>query len=370
MKNLYHLIVMTAFVGILLTGTIYYLTNAVFEQPDTVAEQCYDGSVIKGDSPVAHFRRSVYQSAASQDLIRAYQYRLFGIVDAPDVLAGQSGFLFETTDEENDYNYLEDYTGNLSFTEEESAAILKELQRRERLYAERGAEYLLVILPNSQTVYSENMPAYLGDIGTTRLNRLEAYLADHDFSAFVNLTDELKSCKQYGPLYNNTENSLNALGLYYTYQSVCERFQPTVMSKTRTISRGDLSFYQHMTTGKAAARRAGLSDVAQNLTISLSNNTKLRYHVQQDDGWLTKTILKPPYDSPDIYETPPLLLQFSNSWERLQLEPFFSNTFLHVTYQTDLTDDTAVYEQAAPRVVMQFIYENELSQLLVENGAY
>ncbi len=361
---LYHLIVMTAFIGILLTGTIFYITNAVFEQKDTVAQTCYDGSVIQGDSAIDRFHRAVYQNAASQTMIREYQYRLFGVVNEPGVLAGEDGFLFEIDDPENDYSYLEDYLGNLRFTEEESLAILETLEQRKLTYARRGSEYLLVILPNSQTVYSEKMPAYLGSIGTTRLNQLEQYLLQNGFDSFVNLTNELRECKQYGPLYNNTENSLNAMGLYYTYRRVCERFQPTVMSKTRVIPRGDLSFYQHLTTGKAVARRAGLSDVAYNLTISLSNDTALRYHVQYDDGRLAKTVLKPPYESPDVYESPALLLQFSGSWERLQLEPFFSNTFLHVTYQTDLSDDLSVFEQAQPRVVMQFIYENELSQLL------
>ena len=59
-----------------------------------------------------------------------------------------------------------------------------------------------------------------------------------------------------------------------------------------------------------------------------------------------------------------MLLQFSNTWERLQIEPFFSNTFSKVTYQTDLSDNPAIFEAAQPRVVIQFIYENQLSSLL------
>ncbi len=362
--SLYHLIVLTIFIGVLLTGMVFYITDVVFDQQSTKAEQCYDGTAIEGDSFLDRFHRSVYQNASSLELIKNYQYRLFGIVNHTNVLAGKNNFLFEIHDEKNNYNYLQDYLGHLSFTEQEHEQILDTLAQRKAAYAERGAEYLLVILPNSQTVYNENMPAYLGDKGVTRLDQLESYLREQDFYSFINLSDALREYKSEGALYNNTENSLNALGLYYTYLAVCERFRPTVMSKTRIISPDELSFYQHWTTGKSVARQCGLADVAQNLTVSLSNGTRLKYHVQYSDGRVSRTVLKPPFDSSNVSETPALLLQFSGTWERLQLEPFFSNTFLHVTYQTDLADDAEIFEKASPRVVMQFIYENELSQLL------
>ncbi len=367
--TLSQLIVVAVFVGILLTGTIFYLVTAVIGGENGIAPACFDGTVIEDDSPLDRFNRAVYQNDNSLQFIREYQYRLFGIVDSEDVIAGRNDFLFDVHDPDNDYNYLEDYLGQLSFTDEEYAAILTQLQNRRDAYAEQNTEYLLVILPNSQTVYSENMPAYLGDIRTTRLDRLETYLLQNGFTDFVNLSGELANYKEQGPLYNNTENSLNALGLYYTYLCVCERFQPTVMSKTRILQRDELSFFQHMTTGKAVARRAGLADVATNRTVSLANNTKLNYHTQFSDGRITKTRLLP-FESVDVSNTPSLLLQFSGTWERLQLEPFFSNTFLNVTYQTDLLDDAEAFEQAQPRVVIQFLYENELSQLLPDSGAY
>lgn len=361
--SLYHLIMLTVFVGILLTGAIFYLVTAAIGGENNLTDACFDGTVIEGTDPFSALDRAVYQNTTSLKRVRNYQYRVFGIVGTRDVIAGKNDFLFEVEDTENNYNYLDDYLGRLSFTYGESAAILQQLTDRKNTYAEVGAEFLLVILPNSQTVYSEYMPTYLGDIRTTRLDCLEEYLLENGFTDFVNLTDDLLAYKTGEPLYNNTENSLNALGLYYTYRAVCARFQPTVMAKTRVIPRGDLSFYQHLTTGKAVARRAGLSDVALNLTVSLANNTKLNYHIQHADGRVAKTRLLP-FESVDVSQTPSILLQFSGTWERLQLEPFFSNTFLNVTYQTDLKNDPEIFELARPRVVIQFIYENELSQLL------
>ncbi|MBQ8357465.1 MAG: hypothetical protein IJX39_06615 [Clostridia bacterium] len=363
--SVYHLIVTAVFIGILLTFSIFYITNILVEGEDSVAPQCYDGTVIEGNGPLTRFSRAVYQSKSSLSFIHQSQYRLFGMVNSTLVIAGSDDFLFEIEDSEHGYHYLDDYMGNCTFTEEESAQILAELERRRASYAERDAEYLLVIIPNAQTVYSECMPMYLGEISdTTRLSALSSYLTEHDFYHFVNLTEELRAAKSDGLLYNNTENSLNSLGLYYTYRAIYERFSPTVLEHTDMIERENLHFYQHMTSGKSIARKAGLSDVVENRTVSLSNTTKLNYRFLSNTGASATTILLPFYISSDASASPELLLQFSNTWERLQIEPFFSNTFGKVTYQTDLTDDPAIFAAAQPRVVIQFMYEYELSDLL------
>ena len=361
--SLYHLCVASIFVCILLTCTLFYGINALICREGAKASACYDGTVIEQGGFVGDFNRSVYQNATMRRRILEHQYRFFGIMSHPNVLAGDDDFLFDVYDEETGYNYLDDYLGELQFSAEECEAILTLLEKRRDSYAERGAEYLLVILPNAQSVYSENMPDYLGSIRRTRLEGLENYLYANKFTSFVNLTDELIAYKSEGRLYNNTENTLNSLGLYYTYRCVCERFEPTIMAKTRVIPRNDLNLYYHLTTGKAVARRAGLADVVSNLTASLSNNTKLNYHSTPLTGRVTQTVLLP-FEIPNAAETPRLLLQFSSAWERWQSEPFFANTFRAGTYQTDHVDDDAIFSQAQPQAVIQFLYENQLSWLL------
>ncbi len=358
--SLYHLIVITVFVGLLLSFSIFYITNMLVDGDDKLAPACYDGSTFVGTDPAARFNRAVYQNEDSLSFVQEYQYRLFGIVNNDLVIAGRHGFLFEIEDDETGYHYIEDYTGNCRFSNTECAVILHTLEQRRDSYARRGAEYLLVILPNAQTVYSDCMPSYYGPISeSTRLTLLEQYLTDHGFYHFTDLTEALIAAKDDGLLYNNTENSLNALGLYHTYLAVSD-----ILANTDTLPREELIFYQHLTAGKGVARKAGLAHVVENRTVSLSNSTKLNYRFIYNEGAAATTIRLPFYVSSDVSGSPELLLQFSDTWERLQIEPFFSNTFSQVTYQTDLSDDPAVFEAAAPKVVIQFIYENELSLLL------
>lgn len=364
-SSAYHLTVFTVFIGILLTFSIIYLVNLFTEHDSTITSECYDGTVIAQTEPFADLRRSIYQNEKNLTLVHEYQYRLFGIVNSTSVIAGENDFLFEIEDTENDYHYIEDYMGKHTFTEGEMSDILRHLRQTQASYAERDAEYLLVIIPNAQTVYSECMPHYLGGIDeNTRLNVLSEYLFDHGFYNFIDLTEDLREAKGDGLLYNNTENSLNSLGSYYAYQAVYQRFSPNVLANTKMLKREDLNFYQHLTTGKNVARKAGLADVVENHTVSLSNRTKLDYRFIHNGGVSSTTLKLPFYIPSHTSDSPELLLQFSNTWERLQVEPFFSNTFSKVTYQTDLSDDPTIFTEASPRVVIQFIYENELSQLL------
>lgn len=363
----YHVFVVAFFVCLLLSFSVYYVVGDIFDTKEN-APACYDGSVIEGSDPLHRFLRAVYQNESSLARVRQYEYRIFHVVNHENVISGKENFLFEIKDTNTGYDFLEDYIGHAEFTEEESALILTELCRRQKYYEEKGAEYLLVVLPNAQTVYSEYMPGYLGNISkSTRLSRLNEYISTHTtesggyFRNFADLTGEMRAKKDEGLLYNNTENSLNALGVFVAYRAVYDRFSPNVWATTQPLSRKDLTFRQYQTTGKAIAREAGLAGTVLNNTVSLSNDTTVNYTYLINTGGITRTALKPAVAQG---QSSSLLLQFSHNREKLQSEPFFSNTFANVTYQLGFAEDDAIIEQALPRVVIQFLYESELELLL------
>ena len=362
--SVYHLIVTAIFIGVLLSFGIYYLTNMAIYGEEVLTASCYDHTQIEGEDAVSSFNRAFYQDEERLSFITKMQYRLFGIVDHPQVLAGSNGFLFESEDEKTGYDYLADYTGNLSFSTEEMEAIRIELQERKELYAAQGSEYYLVIIPNAQTIYSEYIPAYYGSISTsTRLSRLEQYLLQNGYHSVIDIREDLLAAKSDGWLYNNTENSLNSLGAYHTYCAVYRCFSAEVTENTDMLGREKLEFYYHQTAGKSTAQKAGLANAVENRTVSLSNSTRLNYRFL-NNGAADTTIMLPFYVSSEASGSPELLLQFTGAWERLQIEPFFSNTFGKVTYQVGLEYDEEIFRAATPKVVFQFIYENELSQLL------
>lgn len=350
------------FIGLLLTFSVVYTVNATVDTGG-IAAQSYDGTVLAGEGFFADFTRAAYQDASILSRVNQYRYRMFGIVDHPNVFGGKMGFLFEIENEKNGYNYIEDYTGNAAFSDAEMQKILLALREKRAGYAQRGAQYLLVVLPNAQSVYDEYMPDHLGPASEqTRLAALERYLRAGDFAHILNPVGELDAYRGNGLLYNNTENSLNSRGMYFIYRTICDHISPNVMQNTNVIAYEQLSFYQHITRGKAIAQKAALADVAPNYTVSLSNTAPLFYRFIYDAGQVSTSVLHS--YSGSAGSSPSLLLQFGDEWERSQAEPFFSGTFGRVTYQVGYEDSSEVFEQADPDIVIQFVREDELSLLL------
>lgn len=364
-KSIYHLLITALFIGILLSFSLFYLICSVYEHDHNVADACIDGTVIEGEDFLSRFERAVYQNQPSLTRIREYNYLFFHTVNDPNVIVGSNDFLFTIQDEEYEYYYLDDYLGECSFNEQELSAILALLEARKQSYAERGSEYLLVVLPNAQTVYTENTPAYLGGIEQTRLTRLNDYLATNGFDNVLDMTDDLIAYKDEGPLYNNTENSLTSLGLYRTHLSVCEYLSEH--SNTVVPIPTHYEFYTYRTTGKSIAQSADLEDTVSNLTVSLANTNVRGYQTVYQSNYASKTVLDDQDHPLGAEETPSILLQFPGSWEQLQSEPFFSNVFSEVTYQDNWYDDPEAFAQAEPKIVIQFVYEYQLSALLSRN---
>lgn len=366
-KRTCNLIAAALFITVLFSFSVFHLTGVTIPSARGNLPADYDGNTFAGDSLFGRFYQSVYQSKSSLQTVRRISYDLFGTVNSDRVVVGQNRFLFPVEDEETGYHYIADYLGLSVFTDEEEQAILDTLLSRRALYRERGAAYMLVVLPANQTLYSEQMPAYLGKgSDNTRLRHLTATCAAAGYNHCYDISNALLAARQIEkmPLCDNTENTLNALGMYYTYLMVLDCFSANAYQTGNVVERDKLTFYQSDTEGRELARLSGLTDVVQNRTISLSNSTYYGYRLLFNTGFAARTVRLPEDYSTLPPGSPSLLLQFTNDRDRLLIEPYFSNTFDYVTYQTNLSDNEDVFEKADPDVVIQFIRENELSLLL------
>jgi len=361
----HNLIAAALFITILFSFSVFHLTNATVLSAKSDLPADYDGGSFTGDTFLGLFYRGVYQNKSSLQMVRRLSYDLFGAINTDRVLIGKNDFLFPVVDEETGFHYIEDYLGRARFTDEEEQAILHVLQERQSLYYGRSAAYMIVVLPANQTLYGEYMPAYLGDGSkNTRLLHLNETLRAGGFDYCFDVSAALLAAKDDGYLCDNTENALNALGMYYTYRTVLGRFVTSTYQAKNVVAREHVAFYQSSTEGRELARLSGLDGIVQNRTVLLKNDSYYGYRVLFNTGYATRTARLP-----ENYESLPpdsmsILLQFTNSRDRLLIEPYFSNTFDYVTYQTDLSDNEDVFEKAAPNVVIQFIRENELSLLL------
>ena len=354
-------VVLTAlFAGIILTFTFYFgissLTdNKTVEQDSVVADMMF-----------SDFCNAFYCDDELSVLSDNIDYLVFKSIDSKDIILGDNNFLFDAGEHENGYNYLYDYTGNAILSESELRALSNILSLRHLAYENRGVEYLMVVIPNSQTVYSEYMPDYMGELSNrTRLSQLSTYFDILDYDFFFNATDLLVTAKTYGkPLYNNTENSLNSLGEWYLYDAVRTKLEQMYGITGSLVGVSSLDLYTRYTDGKLLARRAGLESIISNETISLSNSEYTKYTVSSYYGTMVRTELTEQYSagSDDV-----VLLEFTNDWDRILMMPYFSNTYSQVAYKNNHQFSGLTVENLKPTVVVQFIREYELYDMLDSN---
>ena len=348
------------FAGIILTFTFYFGITSLTDNRSSE-----DGSVVSRMT-FSDFCYSFYCNDELTVFADKVDYLIFKSIDSKDIILGDNNFLFDAGVHENGYNYLYDYTGNSILSGSELRALSNILSLRQLAYENQGVKYLMVVIPNAQTVYSDYMPSYMGELsGNTRLSQLSEYTEEVGYDFFFNATDLLVTAKTYGkPLYNNTEDSLNSLGEWYLYDAVRAKLEQMYGITGGLVGVSSLDLYTRNTDGKLLARRAGLESVISNETLSLSDSEYTKYTISSYYGTMVRTELTEEYSSgsDDV-----VLLEFTNDWDRILMMPYFSNTYSQVAYKNNHQFSGLTVENLRPTVVVQFIHEYELYDLLDSN---
>ena len=336
------------FVGILLSLTLYIGLGTAL-------------SADKQDYGPRSFNEIFYEDDAIGYFVKYLNYRVFQQIDDESIIIGREDWLFETADSDSGYDYLMDYVGGSAYTAEELAAIGDRLSERRRLCEEKGVTYLLVVIPNSMTICQEYLPDYLGHQSeNTRLRGLSAYLSERGETSFLDLTDSLRADQTLRDLYNNTEDSLNAYGAYSVYSGILNALEARGYGvEGHRLSLEEIEFSTRYTEGKEIARKTGLERVIQNRTVSLTERMTEPYQTVETTEHCTTT-----EKTDGTGHGTRLVLELSAEWDKIQLMPYFSNTFSTVTYENavNVLPDSVDYHDGD--VLIQVIHESELELLL------
>ncbi|MGM9643079.1 MAG: hypothetical protein ACI3XI_07700 [Eubacteriales bacterium] len=355
-------VIIVLFIGILLSFLVNVGVSAYLGTGD-LADTYFDGNEHPG-IVFSGFADNFYLSESIRQNIILIDYYLFGRLHTDDVLLGDDEFLFPIYDDEGDYNYVADYLGQAKPTESDLYAYCNSVAKITNIYADYGANCYFVIIPNSQTVYSDKMPDFLGDISeNTRLNVVSKYLEDHGIKNFLNLTDHLIGAKENGELYNNTEDSLNSRGAYYAYLALIDMLPKRATENAPLISIKDGDLVRHTTVGKELARAAMLEHVIKNRTVSLSTDFVQKYQIllryEEYDMAFPKIEYKSEFD-----HTPRVAFCFADEWDRIIMIDYLSNTFGTAVYRNDLAFNGAVIEKTNPKYIVFFLHEKDLGRLI------
>ena len=354
-------IIIVLFVGILLSFLLKFGISAYLGTAE-LADDYFDGKAHDG-IVLSKFANAFYLSSSVRKNITYVDYYLFGKIPTNEVILGDDEFLFPTYDAENNYNYVADYYGELKPEASDLALYYQGILDITEAYDNLGVKCYVVVIPNAQTVYSDKMPEFMGNISkNTRLASINDYFARRGVSNYLDLSGHLIRSKKYGELYNNTEDSLNSRGAYYAYLAVLDMLPSEVKRSIDPIKLNDDDLVLHSTNGKVLARKATLESVIKNRTVSLSTDFVQKYQILLRFDNYDMAFAKMLYRD-ELPELPRIEFSFSSEWDRIIMIEYFSNTFGTTIYRTSLDFDESVIKKAYPSVHVIFLNEKNIYKL-------
>ena len=142
---------------------------------------------------------------------------IFRTSPVPAVLLGRSGWLYFLGEDARALDRW--YRGIEPFSDAEIAALRDELLRRREYLASAGIPYIVVVVPEKYSVYSEFLPSWATQLTrATPLDRVvEAMRAEPELE-FIDLRPELRAAKPRERVYYMTDSHWNYVGATVGYQ--------------------------------------------------------------------------------------------------------------------------------------------------------
>ena len=143
----------------------------------------------------------------------------FGQSGIPEVIIGKEGWYFYAADQ-----LLDDFRGLLPLTEKQLNSWREDHVRKRNWLAKQGIRYLLVLVPDKQTIYPEYLPDYFRKAkGTTRIEQLMEYLKQDRDVTILDLRPSLLNAKSEKRLYQKTDSHWNDYGAFVGYKEMMNR---------------------------------------------------------------------------------------------------------------------------------------------------
>lgn len=161
---------------------------------------------------------ATYAGLTSESVIRPQQ----GQARNAQVIIGRDGWLFATVE-----NLVDDFRCTCPFTEKQLDRWQQVLTARHDWLARRGIKYVVMIAPNSQTIYGEYMPRTITRVNPhSRTDQLIARLKASTNIPVLDPRARLIAGKTNWPTYHKTDTHWNDYGAFLAYEQLCEALQP------------------------------------------------------------------------------------------------------------------------------------------------
>jgi hypothetical protein len=134
---------------------------------------------------------------------------------------GNGGYMYHMN--ANDGNSLHDYMADEYYSDSELKAIADNLLAQKEYVESNGSKFVVLLIPNKENVYSENMPAYVTrESDVTKQDKLVEYLGNNTDLDIVYTKDTLLDNKGDFQLYYKTDTHTNMVGSLFILSDLFE----------------------------------------------------------------------------------------------------------------------------------------------------
>ena len=159
-----------------------------------------------------------------------------GISNTSQVVVGAHGWIYYA-------GTLGDYDGSATLSERELDNIAYNLSLVQAFCNDRGAQFVLAIAPNKNTIYPEYMPyTHIGTAEAHSIERLYPYLEEYGVT-YADLVGALRTSKDAGQtvyyLRDSHWNDIGALSAYYSILDAVELAHTSYVGRSYTTTTHD-----------------------------------------------------------------------------------------------------------------------------------
>ncbi|MDR3460448.1 MAG: alginate O-acetyltransferase [Verrucomicrobiae bacterium] len=145
-----------------------------------------------------------------------WKYLLFRDKIGSDVIVGRDDWLFYTAD-----GMVDHYRGVRQFTTQDLLDWETLLEQRRDWLARRGIQYIFIVAPDKQTIYSETLPAWMTKVRpNTKLDQFFAWMRAHSTVDVLDLRPALRDARRIAPTYYKTDTHWNLFGGFIACQEI------------------------------------------------------------------------------------------------------------------------------------------------------
>ena len=149
--------------------------------------------------------------------------KLFNRLQGGKVIVGIDGWLFYKGDDRK--QVIDDLVGKTKFSSIELDNIFSTLSSYNCYANAIGAEFLVVIAPNKETIYTEYLPQRIIKTPSTKIDQIFKKLTDYPELKILDLRNPLFNAKNIEQIYYKTDTHWNEKGAYICYDHIMKEFR-------------------------------------------------------------------------------------------------------------------------------------------------